>query len=107
MTILRATLASDHPVIDRRAFIVMLALSAAPRTARAQPSKTARIGVLSPFSASSSPAPSFQVFRDTLRELGHVEGENLAFEHRWADGKLDRLPELAAELVRSKPDVVV
>jgi putative ABC transport system substrate-binding protein len=94
-------------VIGRRAFIAMLALTAAPRIASAQSRKTVHIGVLSPFSASSGPAPSFQVFRDTLRELGHAEGQNLAFDYRWAEGKLERLPELAAELVRSKPDVVL
>jgi putative ABC transport system substrate-binding protein len=94
-------------VIDRRAFIAVLALTATPCTARAQPRKTARIGVLSPFSVSSGPAPSFQVFRDALRELGHVDGENLVFDYRWAEGKLVRIPELAAELVRSKPDVVL
>src|SRR5262245_28671672 len=69
--------------------------------------KVARIGVLSPFSASDGAAPSFQVFKDTLRELGHVEGGNLAFEYRWADGKYERLPALAAELAQSKVDVVV
>ncbi len=56
---------------------------------------------------SPRPAPSFQVFRDTLRELGYVEGENLALEYRWADGKYERLPALAAELAQSKVDVVL
>jgi putative tryptophan/tyrosine transport system substrate-binding protein len=46
-------------------------------------------------------------FRQRLRELGHVEGENIAIEYRWAEGRDDRLPSLAAELVRLKPDVIV
>jgi ectoine hydroxylase len=80
---------------------------AAPRAVAAPGRKVLRIGVLSPFTQSDGPAPSFQVFRDTLRELGHVEGENLAFEYRWADGKYERLPPLAAELAQSKVDVVL
>src|SRR5437667_617803 len=94
---------------NRRGFIG-LALGgalAAPRVVAAQARKISRIGVLSPFSQSDGPAPSFQVFRDTLRELGHVEGNNLAFDYRWADGKYDRLPALAAELTQSKVDVVL
>jgi ABC-type uncharacterized transport system substrate-binding protein len=96
-------------VRSRRAFLgfaVMGAL-AAPRAVTAQGRKVSRIGVLSPFTQSDGPAPSFQVFRDTLRELGHVEGENLAFEYRWADGKYERLPPLAAELAQSRVDMVL
>jgi len=92
------------------AIVLALALSGAvlaPRAAAAQAQKVARIGVLSPFSQADGPAPSFHVFRDSLRELGHVEGEDLAFEYRWADGKYDRLPALAAELAQSKVDVLV
>ena len=94
---------------NRRGFIglALVGALAAPRVVAAQARKISRIGVLSPFSQSDGPAPSFQVFRDTLRELGHVEGNNLAFEYRWADGKYDRLPALAAELARSKVDVVL
>src|SRR5207245_7779090 len=80
---------------------------AAPRVVAAQARKISRIGVLSPFSQSDGPAPSFQVFRDTLRELGHVEGNNLAFEYRCADGKYDSLPALAAELAQSNADVLL
>jgi putative tryptophan/tyrosine transport system substrate-binding protein len=50
--------------------------------------------------------PNFAAFRQGLRELGYVEGQNLLIEHHFADGKPQRLPELAAELVRSKPDVI-
>jgi putative ABC transport system substrate-binding protein len=93
----------------RREFIG-LAIAAAlfvPHGVSAQARKVSRIGVLSPFAVSDGPAPSFQVFRDTLREFGHVEGVNLALEYRWAGGRYDRLPALAAELVQSKVDVIL
>ncbi|HEY7542194.1 MAG TPA: ABC transporter substrate-binding protein [Methylomirabilota bacterium] len=94
---------------SRRSFIglALMGTLAAPRRGGAQARRVARIGVLSPFSPSDGPAPSFQVFRDTLRELGRVEGENVAFEYRWAGGKYDRLPALAAELVQSKVDLIL
>src|SRR3954471_16967569 len=63
----------------------------------------ARVAVLNPF---SPPEPGFEAFRGALRELGYVEGRNLVFEIRWAHGRLDRLPELARELVPLKPDVI-
>jgi len=96
-------------VRSRRSFVALTiaGVLGAPRAAAAQGRKVARIGVLSPFSQSDGPAPSFQVFRDTLRELGHTEGANLAFEYRWADGKYERLPALAAELAQSKVDVIL
>ena len=68
--------------------------------------KVSRIGYL----GTSSPSLEGQVLdalRQKLRELGHVEGENIAIEYRWAEGKDDRLPELAAELVHLKPDAIV
>jgi putative ABC transport system substrate-binding protein len=96
-------------VRSRRSFIglTIAGVLGAPRGAAAQGRKVARIGVLSPFSQSDGAAPSFQVFRDTLRGLGYTEGDNLAFEYRWADGKYERLPALAAELAQSKVDIVL
>jgi putative ABC transport system substrate-binding protein len=83
------------------------ALLAVAVTVEAQQStKVARIGF---FSATSSSAVSarVQAFRQGMRELGYTEGKNVVIEYRFADGKLDRLSELAAELVRLKVDVIV
>ena len=77
------------------------------RSAKAQqPAKIPRIGFLSPAFPSANPARS-EAFRQGLRELGYVEGKNIVIEWRSAEGKLDRLPALAAELVRLKVDVIV
>lgn len=95
--------------LERREFIGALAsgLLAAPLAAEAQQAgKVSRIGVLSPFSASFGPGPSFEAFRQTFRELGYVDGRNVVLEHRWADGRLDRLPALADELIRLRVDVL-
>ena len=92
--------------MKRREFISLLGGAAAwPLAARAQQSKVARIGVLY---IGLADAESFKKeLRDGLRELGYVEGQNIAFEFRSAEGKQDRLPELASELVRLKVDVIV
>jgi putative tryptophan/tyrosine transport system substrate-binding protein len=71
-----------------------------------QPVKIPRIAYLSGNSPSAN-ATRTKVFRQGLRQLGYIEGQNIAIEYRYADGKLDRLPELAAELVRYKPDTIV
>jgi putative ABC transport system substrate-binding protein len=71
-----------------------------------QPAKVARIGLLGAVSAAGY-AKQVEALRAGLRELGYVEGRNLIIEPRWAEGKYDRLPELAAELVRLKVDVIV
>src|SRR6266545_4991554 len=82
-------------------------LSALCSSAQAQqPTKIPRIGFLS----ASSPAAlssRIEAFRQGLRELGYVEGKNIVIEWRSAEGKLDRLPALAAELVRLKVDIIV
>jgi putative ABC transport system substrate-binding protein len=76
-------------------------------TVRAQaPAKLRRIGLLSPFSPSDA-AVWHQAFRLGLRDLGWVEGKNINIEYRYAEGSSDRLPDLAAELVRLKVDVIV
>jgi putative tryptophan/tyrosine transport system substrate-binding protein len=93
--------------LKRRDFITLLGGAAAawPLAARAQQSKVARIGALF---IGLADAQSFKKeFQDGMRELGYVEGQNIAYEFRSAEGRLDRLPELAAELVRLKVDVIV
>ena len=91
----------------RRDFITLIggALASRPITARAQQSKVARIGVL--YIGTADAEMFKKELREGLRELGYVEGQNIAFEFRSAEGKLDRLPELANELVRLKVDVMV
>ena len=71
-----------------------------------QPARIPRIGILIAPSASSFSA-RVEAFRQRLRELGYVEGKNIVIEYRYAEGKLERLPDLAAELVRLKVDVIV
>ncbi len=79
----------------------------APRAGEAQqPAKIARIGYLSPLSAGAD-SPHREAFRQALPALGYVEGQNTVIEARYADGKPERLPDLAAEIVRLKVDVIV
>jgi ABC-type uncharacterized transport system substrate-binding protein len=70
-----------------------------------QPKKVPRIGYLSSTSPSAG-SSRIEAFRQGLRDLGYIEGQNLIIEYRYAEGKLDRLPELAAELVRLKVDAI-
>jgi ABC-type uncharacterized transport system substrate-binding protein len=89
--------------------IVTLSLSilVALRVADAQPvGKMYRIGLLNISSATVNARP-FEVFTQALRELGYVEGQNLVNEERYAEGQVERLPDLATELVRLKVDVIL
>ncbi len=72
-----------------------------------QPTKIPLIGRLGADSPSSANAGRREAFRLALRELGYVEGENIVIEYRYAEGKFDRLPDLATELVRLKVDVIL
>ena len=95
----------------RKASVVSIllgvALLAAAAVAEAQqPKKVPRIGYLSSTSPSAGSA-RIEAFRQGLHELGYVEGKNLVIEWRYAEGKLDRLPALAAELLRLKVDIIV
>jgi len=94
--------------MNRRAFVTGLgAVLAAPRGGEAQQvRKIARIGVL----AAGSPgmySARYEAFRQGLRELGYVEGKTIAIEYRYAEGKFERLPDLAAELARLNVDVIL
>jgi ABC-type uncharacterized transport system substrate-binding protein len=84
---------------------VMLIALGLPAEAQ-QPTKVPRIGFLGATSPSTIPA-RLDAFRQGLRDLGYVEGNNIVIEYRYADGKLDRVPALAAELVRLNVDVIV
>jgi putative ABC transport system substrate-binding protein len=94
--------------MNKRIFwLVTVSLLAASTFAKAQPAKEIqRIGVLSPNNAANFSKPA-DALRQGLRDLGYIEGQNVAFEYRYAEGKLDRLPELAAELIRLKVNVII
>jgi putative ABC transport system substrate-binding protein len=90
----------------RREFITLLGSVAAaiPLTARAQRSATAVVGILSPEGPKTG---NVNGLIEGLRELGYVEGRNIRFEYRWAEGRFDQLSELAADLIRLQVDVIV
>ena len=94
-------------MIDRRAFIAIMggSILAPPLAAEAQRSKVPTIGVLVVGSPSSE--KFWRIFLEAMRELGYVEGQTVRFEFRSDHGQAGRLPELAAELVRLKVDVIV
>ena len=99
--------------MKRRQFITLLGGAAAapaafwPRAARAQqPAGRPLIAVLSPLSTAMA-ARNLDAFRSGLRDLGYVEGRNIAIEYRFAEGEIARLPNLAAELVALKPAAIV
>ena len=91
--------------LRRREVISLLGSAAAwPRVARAQQS-VAVVGILN--AASSESAFYMAGFREGLRDAGYVEGQNVTLEFRWAEGHYERLPALAAELVRHPVSVIV
>jgi putative ABC transport system substrate-binding protein len=93
--------------MNRRTAIQRLAslfLTSASLARAQQPGKIFRIGMLR---GGSPPDPFVEVFRQGLRDLGYVEGKNILIEYRYAEGKSDRLANLAAELVRIKSDIIV
>jgi putative tryptophan/tyrosine transport system substrate-binding protein len=96
-------------VSTRREFIGTLAggLLVAPSVAWAQQAgKVVRIGLLDLAATSPGDSVRWKAFRERLRELGYVEGQNVVFEVRWADGQIGRLPGLAKELVAAKVDIL-
>ena len=94
-------------MITRRVFIRTLAggLAAVPLAASAQQAAKARIGYL--VTSLAARPHQQEAFRQGLRDLGYVEGRNVVIEYRDAEGKFERLPALAAELVALKVDVIV
>src|SRR6266852_4034087 len=88
----------------RDTVLALVALSAAPLTVQAQlTARVYRVGFVSP----TSPGSTLHAFRDGLRELGYVEGKNVIVEARFAEGRSERLPELVAEALRLRIDVLV
>jgi putative tryptophan/tyrosine transport system substrate-binding protein len=87
------------------ALLITLALASVHLAEAQQVKKVPRIGMLGIVSASAA-AGRIEAFRQGLRELGYVEGKNIVIEYRSAEGKLESLPALAAELVRLKVDVI-
>jgi putative ABC transport system substrate-binding protein len=85
---------------------VLLAISLGVAAEAQQPARIPRIGILIAASTSFYSA-RVEALRQRLRELGYVEGKNIVIEYRYAEGKLERLPDLAAELVRLKVNVIV
>ena len=90
----------------RRLLVLGAAALAWPLAGVAQQSKMRRIGFLGTGSASAVTKP-IEALRAGLRELGYVEGKNLAVEYRWGEGSAERLPALAAELIRLKVELIV
>jgi len=103
------SVSGEDVAVARLSVIVLVAVSVlfSPVSAGAQqPARVYRIGFLGATSPSAY-ASQVEAFRGGLRDLGYVEGKNVLIEFRWAEGNYARLPELAVELVRLKPDVLV
>ena len=90
----------------RSTLVVAMLLAGGVIAQGQQPKKLPRIGYLSNTDPASE-SVRFERIRLALRELGHIEGQNIATEYRYAEGKPERLPELAAELVRLKVDIIL
>ena len=105
------TSAGHRKVIERRrvlAVTLAVAFLAAPLVVKAQPAgRVPRIGILGFSRPATAASNQVDPIRQGLRELGYVEGQNIIIEERWAGERVERLPNLAAELVRLRPDVIV
>jgi putative ABC transport system substrate-binding protein len=92
--------------VNRAGVALAFALLAAPLAVEAQPPKVPRLGFLG-ISPAAAYASRLAGLRQGLRELGYIEGQNIAIEWRYADSQAERLPGLAAELVRLNVDVIL
>ena len=95
--------------MERRTFLGMItgSLLTAPLAEAQQPGKVYRVGILTNKASDPAEARLWQAFRSGLRERGWIEGQNILIEFRAAEGNTARLPELAADLVRLKVDLIV
>ena len=87
--------------------VAVVLLAVGVTTEAQQPTKVSRIGYVSGTGSPSDPGPNVEAFRQGLRDLGYVEGNNILIEYRYIEGKRDRIPSLVAELVQLKVDVLV
>src|SRR5215510_4030733 len=87
--------------------VLLVSLVIAPLAAEAQPAGRARIAMLETSASDPARVAWWDAFRQKMRELGYVEGQNVTFEARFAEGRIERLPALAAEFVKMKVDVIV
>ena len=87
-------------------FAAVLLFAEPPHSLAQTATKVHRVGIVSPLASSPEP-PTVRAFRQGMRELGYVEGQNVVLEARYADGRPERFPELFAELISSKVDVLV
>jgi len=96
-------------ITRRRQFLILGAILAAPFPSLGQGDRVRRIGFLAGRSRSTTadPDPYYEAFVDQMGKLGYVEGKNLVIEWRFADGRLERLPKLAAELAKTNVEVIV
>jgi hypothetical protein len=100
----------EEGAMQRREFITLLGGAAAawPLAAGAQPAaRIWRVGLLIVTSMRGQSAPLFQSFKEEMRALGYLEGQNLVFITREAEGNLDRLPPMAQELITERADIIV
>src|SRR5262249_50102972 len=94
--------------MQRRDFIALICSAVAmPCAARAQPSRVRRLPTVGILNYAAADDDLVNYFRGALGELGHVEGQSLTVIYRWADGRFELLPSLAAELIASSVDVII
>ncbi len=93
-------------LIANLAAVVLVSLLAHSAEAQ-QTARIPRVGFISGSGSPENPWPSFEAFRQGMRDLGYVEGQNLLIEHRYGEGRLDRMPGLVNELVQQKVDVLI